>query len=160
MEAQLTVTGHVGADVELRRTQQTNTPRASFRLACTPRVYRQGSWSDDPTTWLTVICWRSLAEHVAASVSRGDPVVVTGRVRTQTWTDDDGSHERMVVEATTVGHDLSRGTSTFHRIPRADVPTTAGPEPDGRSAGSPAEPADDDAEADHDSERVEPQPVA
>src|SRR3954447_5971190 len=118
MEAFLTVSGHVGGEVELRRTQQTNTARATFRLACTPRVQRQGNWTDDPTTWLTVVCWRSLAEHVAASIAKGDPVVVVGRVRTQAWTDDDGSHERMIIEASTVGHDLTRGTSAFHKTQR------------------------------------------
>lgn len=157
MEAQLTVTGHVGGDVELRRTQQTNTPRTSFRLACTPRVYRQGSWSDDPTTWLTVVCWRSLAEHVAASLSKGDPVVVVGRVRTQTWTDDDGDHERMVVEATTVGHDLSRGVATFHRIQRADAGRDSEVRPDGEP---PVDGRAAESEVDRDVEPAEPQPAA
>jgi single-strand DNA-binding protein len=147
MEAYLTVSGHIGGEVEFRRTQQTNTARATFRLACTPRVHRQGNWTDDPTTWLTVVCWRSLAEHVADSLAKGDPVVVVGRVRTQAWTDD-GQHERMVVEATTVGHDLSRGTSAFRRAQRADAqPVDAQPadaqdavhEPDGDpEAGEPA----------------------
>jgi single-strand DNA-binding protein len=120
MEAFLTVSGYVGGEVEVRRTQQTNTARATFRLGCTPRVHRQGNWTDDPTTWLTVVCWRSLAEHVAASLAKGDPVVVVGRVRTQAWTDDDGNHERMVIEASTVGHDLTRGTSSFQKAPRAE----------------------------------------
>jgi single-strand DNA-binding protein len=146
MEAYLTVSGHVGGEVELRRTQQTNTARATFRLACTPRVHRQGNWTDDPTTWLTVICWRSLGEHVADSLAKGDPVVVVGRVRTQAWTDDDGQHERMVVEATTVGHDLSRGTAAFRRVQRVDAQPAdahaAGGEPDPDADG--AEPADRD----------------
>lgn len=122
MEAYLTITGHVGGEVEFRRTDRTQTSKATFRLACTPRVRRQGGWTDDPTTWLTVICWRSLADHAASSLGKGDPVVVVGRVRTQTWTDDDGLEQsRTVIEATTVGHDLTRGTSAFRRAQRAEA---------------------------------------
>jgi single-strand DNA-binding protein len=140
MEAYLTVNGHIGGEVELRRTQQGNIARATFRLACTPRVHRQGNWTDDPTTWLTVICWRSLAEHVTDSLAKGDPVIVVGKVRTQAWTDDDGPHERMVIEAATVGHDLTRGTARFRKVQRPDA--------------QPAEPEPADTEPDQDREEV------
>lgn len=116
MEAQLNMTGWVGSEVEFRHTQPTGTSRATFRLACTPRVRRQGRWTDDPTTWLTVTCWRSLAEHVASSLGKGEPVLVIGRLRTQAWDDDqDAKHERLVLDAISLGHDLSKGTAAFRR---------------------------------------------
>jgi single-strand DNA-binding protein len=120
MEASLTINGYVGGAVDFSHTPQTGTARATFRLACTPRILRQGNWTDDHTTWLTVTCWRQLAEHVAASLNKGDPVMVTGRLRTQIWDDDGGHHQRMVLEATQVGHDLSRGISNFRRVQRSE----------------------------------------
>ncbi|HEY9289696.1 MAG TPA: single-stranded DNA-binding protein [Microlunatus sp.] len=120
MDATLTMNGNVGSAVDFGRTPQTGAARATFRLACTPRIFRQGAWTDDYTTWITVTCWRQLAEHVASSLNKGDPVIVTGRLRTQVWDDDGGHHQRMVLEATQVGHDLSRGVSNFRRAPRAE----------------------------------------
>lgn len=119
MDAHVQLTGNVGGDVEFRNT---TVPVASFRLACTPRVKRGGDWVDGHTTWLTVTCFRGLAEHVAGSLRRGDPVIVVGRLRTNVWAKDGVEHERLVLEATTVGHDLTWGTSAFRRSTRTTVP--------------------------------------
>lgn len=119
MEAYVHMTGYVGGEVEYRN----NTlPTASFRLACTPRLRRGGDWSDGETTWLTITCFRSLAENAASSVRKGDPVIVVGRLRTQVWVKDGVQQERTVLEALTIGHDLTRGTSAFHRSERAQQP--------------------------------------
>jgi single-strand DNA-binding protein len=119
VEAYIHMTGYVGGDVEYRNN---TVPTASFRLACTPRIRRGGDWTDGETTWLTITCFRSLAEHAASSVRKGDPVVVIGRLRTQVWTKDGIQQERTVLEALTIGHDLTRGTSAFNRSERAQVP--------------------------------------
>ena len=42
-------------------------------------------------------------------------MVVAGRLRTNVWTKDGTTYERLTLEATTVGHDLTRGTATFFR---------------------------------------------
>jgi single-strand DNA-binding protein len=119
MEAYVHMTGYVGGDVEYRNH---TTPTGSFRLACTPRMRRGGDWTDGETTWLTVTCFRALAEHAASSIRRGDPVIVIGRLRTQVWTKDGAQQERTVLEALTIGHDLTRGTSAFNRSERTAVP--------------------------------------
>ena len=119
MEARVTVSGNVGAGVEFSTTQ-TGRSRAVFRLACTPRFQRQGSWTDDQTIWLRVVCWRNLADNVADSINKGDPVTVVGRLRNSVWDDDDGHHQRLELDAETIGHDLRRGVSTFRRVARSD----------------------------------------
>ena len=93
---------------------------ASFRVASTPRVRDgQGGWRNGETTWTQIAAWRTLAANVAASISVGDPVVVIGRLRTSRWTTPDGEpRERSVLDATTVAHDLVRGTSVFRKNPR------------------------------------------
>lgn len=115
MEAFVHMTGYVGGDVEIRRG---NVAVASFRLASTPRIRRGGEWVDGQTTWLTVTCFRTLAEHVAASVTKGDPVVVVGKLRTSVFDRDGSVVERLALEASTVGHDLLRGTAQFQRMER------------------------------------------
>ena len=112
MDAYVQLTGNVGGTVEFRNN---TVPVASFRLAHTPRVRRNGEWGDAPTTWITVTCFRALAENVKASLHKGHPVVVAGRLRTNVWSKDGTTYERLTLEATTVGHDLTRGTATFFR---------------------------------------------
>lgn len=119
MEAHLHMTGWAGTDVETRVTARAQASTASFRLACTPRLRRNGEWCDGDTTWITVTCYRTLADNVASSVTKGDPVLVSGRLRTNTWVDAEGQRqERLLLEASSVGHDLSRGTASFARNER------------------------------------------
>ena len=120
-ESLITLSGWLGSDVTLRRAG--DVPVASFRLACTPRRFnrRTENWSDGATQWYTVNVWRQLAENCAASLRRGDPVVVHGRLEVRLWVNSDNvevsGHE---IEAVHLGHDLARGTSAFTRNPRRD----------------------------------------
>jgi single-strand DNA-binding protein len=143
MDMAVTVTGNVGGDVEHRVTR-TGLATAQFRLACTPRVFREGVWQDQPTTWIAIECFRGLADNVSSSLTKGDPVVVQGRLRTRSWTDTNGViHERLVIEATTLGHDLNRGTSAFRKV--------------NRILAAPVEPEASDAEGIEEPEEAEPE---
>ena len=118
MEAQVWMTGRVGGDVDVR--ESASSPWSTFRMACTPRVVRGGEWGDEQTTWVTVSCSHRLAEHVRLSLRKGDPVIVVGKLRTRRWFDANGvEHEQLQIRASSVGHDLSIGTSSFYR-PRRD----------------------------------------
>ncbi|WP_051215009.1 single-stranded DNA-binding protein [Granulicoccus phenolivorans] len=135
MDASVTVTGRIGTDIEKRVTRQ-GVEYARFRLASTPRILRAGEWSDGDTTWYSVRCYRSVAHNVALSVRKGDPVLVTGRMRTESWVDEDGVlHEQLVIDASGVGHDLAWGSATFRTERRrsaepAGPDATAQPEPE------------------------------
>jgi single-strand DNA-binding protein len=118
MDAAVWVTGNVGSDVELKEYRE-GVAYASFRLACTPRLWRGGQWSDDETTWMGVVCSKALALNVKSSIGKGDPVIVVGRLRTERWIDPQGMRqERLKLEAQSVGHDLTRGTSVFRKSNR------------------------------------------
>ncbi len=121
-EAFVTFQGWVGNDVVHRETAQGNV--ANFRVGSTPRIRRRsGEWVDGPTSWFSVACWRALADHVRDSVRKGEPVLVHGRLRTDVWEREDGqSSVTHVVEASYVGHDLTRGTSVFVRAARPERP--------------------------------------
>lgn len=117
-ESLITLQGWLGSDVTLRRAG--DTPVASFRLACTPRRFnrRTENWSDGTTQWYTVNVWRQLAENCAASLRRGDPVVVHGRLEVRLWVNSDNVEvTSLEIDAAHLGHDLTRGTSTFTRNP-------------------------------------------
>lgn len=118
----ITLQGWLGSDVTLRRAGEI--PVASFRLACTPRRFnrRTENWSDGVTQWYTVNVWRALAENAAVSLHRGDPVVVTGRLQMHTYVNKDNVEVlTFEVDATHLGHDLSRGTSVFTRTPKPEA---------------------------------------
>jgi single-strand DNA-binding protein len=123
----VTLHGWLGSDVQARAAGDTQV--ASFRLGCTPRRFqrRTDSWVDGPTQWYSVDAWRALGANCRDSLRRGDPVVVHGRLEVQRWVNSAGVEvTSFVVEATSVGHDLSRGVSSFTktaRPERAEGPT-------------------------------------
>lgn len=120
-DAQVTMSGYVGTSVEFKASSGNGNDRATFRLATTPRFLdrQQGVWREQETVWMTVKAWRTLAQNVSSSIQRGEPVIVTGRLRTERWSGDDGQDRRRdVIEATMVAHDLSRGTTAFRRNDR------------------------------------------
>jgi single-strand DNA-binding protein len=115
-ETFVTLSGWVGGDVTLRAAGAV--PVANFRVASTPRRYqrRTDTWEDGDTQWYAVNAWRALAQNCEASLRRGDPVVVHGKLSAQTWTNKAGLEvTTFEVEAAFVGHDLNRGTSSFVR---------------------------------------------
>ncbi len=122
-EAQITVTGWVAAEPFYTITAN-GTPFLTVRVGCTPRRFdrRTGQWHDQDTIFLTVNCWRALADNINASeFRRGHPVVVTGRLRIRQYEKDGQWRFSAEVEATTVGHDLTRGTTAFRPAQRAAV---------------------------------------
>jgi single-strand DNA-binding protein len=89
----------------------------SFRIAQTRRYLdrERGEWVDGRTLWFTVKAFKHVARNVATSLHKGDPVVVTGRLSVDEWTGPDGPRSSLVVEATSLGHDLTLGESRFAR---------------------------------------------
>ena len=116
----ITFRGYAGTDVRHRETHDTTV--ASVRVASTPRVRKDGTWVDGPTTWYSVTAWRTLADHLRDSVRKGDPLVVHGRLlRTETWAPEGGvPSTTLEVEAVVVGHDLNRGISHFIKAKRLE----------------------------------------
>lgn len=125
----VTVNGTVGSDVQLSSGERSN--RSRFRLATAERYLDRatGEWVDRETVWLDVVCWRRLADHVAVSVRKGQPVIVRGRLRVTHWESDKGPRQGLEVIATSVGHDLSMGQASFVRTPRPEAPQQEASDP-------------------------------
>lgn len=126
-EPHITVTGHVGADPRTR-VLASGAVVTDFRIASTPRVQdKDGAWSDGDTIWFGVSCWRALAENVAASLHKGDKVVVSGRLKVSTWKTDLGEQRSgLEIISPVVGFDLSRGTAVLHKNPPLTLTTDPG----------------------------------
>ncbi len=94
----------------------------SLRVAVNSRKFDKATqiWLDGDTTYFSVTSWRNLAENVEASLKKGDPVVVVGKLRVREWTKDEKSGTSVEIEASSIGHDLSRGKSEFTRVSRSD----------------------------------------
>ena len=116
----VSVVGNVASDVTFRKTGN-GTSLSSFRLASSTRYYDKGrrEWTDGTTTWFSVFCFRELAEHASSSLSKGDPILVTGRLTARNWEKDGRTGTSLELEARHLGHDQSRGTSVFKRRVRA-----------------------------------------
>ena len=55
-----------------------------------PQGSATGEWVDGNTSFVTVICWRKLAENLATCLRKGDPVLVRGRLDVRSFTGKDG----------------------------------------------------------------------
>lgn len=86
----------------------------SFRLAAQDRHFSRNanSWVSGDTNWFTVTGFRALGSNAAESISKGDRVIVYGRLRLRTWGDNKMAVE---IEAESFGHDLRWGTSVFSK---------------------------------------------
>lgn len=76
------------------------------------------SWIDQEPSYLSITAWSQLAENVALSVHKGQPLVVTGKLKVRQWQDEDKSGTNVEIDAIAIGHDLNRGTSEFTKVKR------------------------------------------
>lgn len=141
-ETPVTVVGTLVTDVRPRRVGPDAALVLNFRVASNERWFDKDSenWVNRGSLYLTVNCWRRLAEN-AASLVKGDPVIVTGKLRTREWTTELGERRSVIeLEAQALGPDLSRCAVTVHprrrddnhAVPRADLDAAgAAPEPEG-----------------------------
>jgi single-strand DNA-binding protein len=116
------------------------TSTARLRVAYTERRFNRetSEWGDGPTSFVTVLCWRTLADNVAMCLRKGEPVLVRGRLRVREYQDKEGASRSVTeVEASSIGHDLSRGVAHFSRTRRAPGESAA------ENAEAPAAPSHD-----------------
>ena len=137
----VTVRGFSGTSAKLNENPG-RTPWSQIRLASTPSLRTpEGGWRDGETTWFTVKTFGDQARNVAASVRKGDALVVVGRLRTERWTTDAGEpRESMVIMAESVALDLALGQARFTRVVHGRLPVGEASEP-GTGTQAPADDA-------------------
>lgn len=87
-------TGNLGRDPEIRYTTGGKAV-ASFSIGNTPRRQNRqtGEWEDGKTVWHRVEVWDTLAENVAASIKKGNHVMVIGNLVQEEYTDKQGQQK-------------------------------------------------------------------
>lgn len=124
---QVSVSGNLGADAELRSTKG-GTPVLTFALAVNERVRQaDGTWGDR-ASWIDCVLFGARAQALADWLRKGSKVAVQGRLRTSTWERDGVSHKRteVVVEEVdlmTVRRDKQQGAAQeASGVYDADIP--------------------------------------
>ena len=125
-ETHVTMVGRLATDIGHNRLTN-GTAVANFRLASTERRYDRatGGWVDGDELFVDVKCWRKLADNAVASLVKGDPVVVTGRIYTRNYEHEGQRRTAVTVEAYNVAADLARCTVVLKRDRRASTEVEA-----------------------------------
>ena len=110
-----TIVGNLVEDPEVRFTQN-GIAVTNLRVAVTQRIQEDGQWRDGDTSFLRVNVWRGQAENLAESLSKGDRVMVTGRLRQRSWETPEGDKRSVTeLEADEVGASLKWATAKVER---------------------------------------------
>jgi single-strand DNA-binding protein len=144
----ITLTGLVATEPKHLTTSE-GLAITSFRLASSLSRFDRstGKWIDVGTNWYTVSAFRRLAVSAAVSVSKGDRVVVTGRLRLRDWKNADRAGMTIEVDADALGHDLNWGTAVYTRTMTTSGGADAGAGADDGAASEDAAPTDADPAA-------------
>src|SRR6195952_1440535 len=118
-ETSITIVGNIVADQELFK----------FRLATNSRRRTpDGDWEQGNSLYVTVNCWGRIVTGAAATLVKGDPVIVVGHVYTSEYTDKEGNPRSSVeVRATSVGPDLARTIARIDRTKQQSEPLAEDP---------------------------------
>jgi single-strand DNA-binding protein len=116
MSDQYSITGLV-ATTPRHLVTQDGLPITSFRLAASLRKFDKqlNRWVEAETNWFTITSFRQLAVNSAVSISKGDRILVMGRLRVRDWDNGERAGTSVEIEAESIGHDLVWGSSTFVR---------------------------------------------
>ena len=98
----VSLAGRLVQDPELRITEG-GVARLSARIAVN-RSYRDGDgdWQDT-VSFFNFVVWQKLAEYCADRLVKATPVLVTGRLRSHSWKDDDDTpHSIVEVQARSI----------------------------------------------------------
>lgn len=110
-----TITGNLAADPEV--VQAGSIQITKLRVIENTGEYRGGKFvaHDTPTSHFVEARFE-LGENAAASLHKGDAVIVVGKEHSNSWEDKDGAKQfGRVIDADSIGADLSRATAAITR---------------------------------------------
>lgn len=100
---QCTITGRLGADPEIRRTQD-GKPIANLRVACS-ETWRSNGERKEKTEWFSVVIWsEGLCKIAEQYLKKGSRVLLQGKMQTRKWQDQSGN-DRYSTELVLQGYD-------------------------------------------------------
>jgi len=86
--------GRVGRDPEVTHIPSIERDVAKFGLATSEGYMDKSNQWKESTEWHNIVAWGGQAQKVERSVSKGDMVLVEGKIRTRKWQDKEGQERR------------------------------------------------------------------
>jgi len=120
MTATITVIGNLTSDPELRYTQN-GLAVANFTVASTEKVFdkQTNGFKDGKKLFMRCSVWREFAEHVAGSLTKGNRVIVVGKIATREYDDKEGNKRSSIeLDVDSIGPDLRFATAQITRTAR------------------------------------------
>ena len=143
-ENNVTLVGNLTRDPELRYTTG-GRGVASFGLAVNRRYQQNGEWQED-TSFFNVVAWGDLGENAAASLTKGNRLIVTGRLQQRDYETREGEKRNVIeVIADDLGPSLRWAQAQVERIARdsGDGGSSGGGSSSGGGGRGGAKPASD-----------------
>lgn len=110
----ITIVGNLTRDAELRYTPN-GAPVANFGVAVNNRKKVGDNWEDNPS-FFDVTAWQELGENLSESLTKGNRVIVVGRLEQRSWETPEGDKRSKVeIIADAVGPDLRWATAAVTR---------------------------------------------
>ena len=107
---QVVIMGNLTRDPDLRQIPSGQSV-CSFSLALNRSFKdKEGNWQE-ATDYVDVVAWAALGERVAQYVTKGRPVLVSGRLQSRQWEQDGQKRSKLEVVATDVTFLGGRGES-------------------------------------------------
>ncbi len=113
-ETEITVKGWVGQHPRMSVTRSGGT-MVTLRVGSTPRRRDAvtGEWGDARTSWFSVLAFGELADNVARSLRKGDPVLVRGRYSLHRSEYQGKERVDAEIVADAIGPELAHGTALY-----------------------------------------------
>ncbi len=116
-DSTVTIVGNITRDPELRFTAG-GKGIASFGLAVNRRWQQNGEWQEK-VSFFNVTAWDTLGENIAASLTKGTRVIVTGRLEQREYETKEGEKRNVVeIVADEIGPSLRWARAEVERISR------------------------------------------
>lgn len=144
----VTVSGNLTREPELRNLPNGGQSVCSLRIAHNDRYKdSSGEWADR-ASYFDVSVWGGLGEWMANNLSKGQKVVVSGRLKWREWGEEGNKRQAVDISADSVVpvvRDGARGGGQSNGFtPRSDVPANTDDFQAVPSGGGNRAPADDD----------------
>ena len=131
---QVTLMGNLTRDPDLRQIPSGQSV-CNFSLALN-RSYKgsDGNWQE-ATDYVDVIAWGPLGERVAQYVTKGRPVLVSGRLQSRQWEQDGQKRNKLEVVANDVTflgsrHDSNQDSNSSYSSSSSDSESSSKPKQD------------------------------
>jgi single-strand DNA-binding protein len=125
-ENSVTLVGNATKDPDLRYTTG-GRGVCSFGLAVNRRYQVNGEWQEQ-VSFFNVVAWGDLGENLAASITKGNRVIVTGRLEQRSYETKDGDKRNVTeVIADEAGPSLRWATAQVEKIERDSGQATSRP---------------------------------